>query len=66
MLSSFDDFVRSFFLGGYSPTLPVLIYGRIFSGLTPSLAAMSTMILVVTILLGLYAERMVRKRMNNG
>lgn len=66
MLSSFDDFVRSFFLGGYSPTLPVLIYGRIFSGLTPGLAAMSTMVLVVTILLGLYTERLVRKRTNNG
>ncbi|MBJ6988033.1 MULTISPECIES: ABC transporter permease [unclassified Devosia] len=66
MLSSFDDFVRSFFLGGYNPTLPVLIYGRIFSGLTPSLAAMSTMILVVTICIGLYTERMVRRRMNNG
>jgi spermidine/putrescine transport system permease protein len=66
MLSSFDDFVRSFFLGGYSPTLPVLIYSRIFSGLTPALAAMSTMVLVVTIFLGLYTERLVRKRMNNG
>ena len=28
MLLSFDDFVRSFFLGGYEPTLPVLMsYG---------------------------------------
>lgn len=61
LLSSFDDFVRSFFLGGYSPTLPVLIYGRIFSGITPGLAAISSMVLIVTIILGLSAERMVRK-----
>lgn len=66
MLSSFDDFVRAFFLGGYSPTLPVLIYGRIFSGLTPGLAAISTMVLVVTIIIGLYTERLVRKRSSNG
>jgi hypothetical protein len=26
LLLSFDDFVRSFFLGGYQPTLPVLIF----------------------------------------
>jgi hypothetical protein len=35
LLKSFDDFLRSFFLGGYQPILPVLIYGRLLSGFRP-------------------------------
>ena len=46
-LSSFDDFIRSFFLGGYDPTLPVLIFGRLRSGLTPEINAVATLILIV-------------------
>lgn len=45
-LSSFDDFIRSFFLGGYNPTLPVLMFGRLRSGLTPEINAVSTLILL--------------------
>lgn len=44
-LTSFDDFLRSFFLGGYDSTLPVLIYGRLRSGLTPEINALSTLAL---------------------
>ncbi len=61
MLTSFDDFVRSTFLGGYSPTLPVLIYQRIHRGLSPEIAAISAMVLVITVALGLYAERTTRR-----
>jgi spermidine/putrescine transport system permease protein len=46
-LTSFDDFIRSFFLGGYDPTLPVLIFARLRSGLTPEINAVSTLVLVV-------------------
>jgi len=46
-LNSFDDFIRSFFLGGYNPTLPVLIFGRLRSGLTPEINAVSTLVLLV-------------------
>ncbi len=48
-LASFDDFVRSFFLGGYQPTLPVLIFGRLRSGLTPEINALSTLILIASV-----------------
>lgn len=61
ILSSFDDFIRAFFLGAYSPTLPVLIYSRLFEGISPALAAISTLVLLVTILFGAYAERLVNK-----
>jgi spermidine/putrescine transport system permease protein len=45
-LNSFDDFIRSFFLGGYDATLPVLVFGRLRSGLTPELNALSTIVLL--------------------
>ena len=53
LLTSFDDFVRSFFLGAYQATLPVLIYGRLHSGFTPELNAISTLVLVVAGLAGI-------------
>jgi len=51
-LNSFDDFLRSFFLGGYDPTLPVLIFGRLRSGLTPELNALATLALIVMAAVG--------------
>jgi spermidine/putrescine transport system permease protein len=60
-LESFDDFLRSFFLGGYRTTLPVLIYGRLFSGLSPEINAIATIVLVLTISIGLAGERLFRR-----
>ncbi|HUB12499.1 MAG TPA: ABC transporter permease, partial [Acetobacteraceae bacterium] len=60
LLESFDDFLRSFFLGGYEPTLPVLFYGRLFSGLSPEINAIAATVLVLTIALGLAGERLSR------
>jgi spermidine/putrescine transport system permease protein len=54
LLSSFDDFVRSFFLGGYQTTLPVLVYGRLLGGLTPELNAIAAMTLAVATLAGIW------------
>lgn len=61
LLESFDDFLRSFFLGGYRPTLPVLIYGRLFSGLSPEVNAIATIVLLLTISLGFAGERLSRR-----
>ncbi|WP_395542420.1 ABC transporter permease [Neotabrizicola sp. sgz301269] len=61
MLLSFDDFVRSFFLGSYEPTLPVLIFTKLRSGMSPEINAISTVVLVLTAILGLWAERSMRK-----
>jgi spermidine/putrescine transport system permease protein len=61
LLISFDDFIRSFFLGGYEPTLPVLIFSMLRSGMSPEINAISTAVLVVTAGLGLYAERYTRR-----
>lgn len=61
LLLSFDDFVRSYFLGGYEPTLPVLIFAKLRSGMSPEINAISTVVLILTAVLGLWAERSSRK-----
>lgn len=62
MLLSFEDFVRSFFLGGFDQTFPVLLYSRLRFGFDPGLAAISAIVLIATTCLGLIAERAVRAR----
>lgn len=61
MLLSFDDFVRSYFLGGYEPTLPVLIFSKLRSGMSPEVNAISTVVLILTAILGIWAERSMRR-----
>lgn len=61
MLTSFDDFVRSFFLGGYEPTLPVYIFSQLRTGMSPEINAISAIILLITAALGLSAERLMRR-----
>ncbi|MGS1096311.1 ABC transporter permease (plasmid) [Aquamicrobium terrae] len=61
VLLSIDDFVRTFFLGGYRPTLPMLIYAKVQSGMSPEINAMATIVLVVTAAVGLYAEYLTRR-----
>ena len=61
-LNSFDDFVRSFFLGGYEPTLPVLIFGRLRSGLTPEINALATLTLLTAIAIGASLAWLARAR----
>jgi spermidine/putrescine transport system permease protein len=49
---SFDDFVLSFFTTGESPTpLPVQIYSSIRFGVTPTINAIGTMMLVISFLI---------------
>jgi spermidine/putrescine transport system permease protein len=59
-LTSFDDFIRSFFLGGYDPTLPVLLFGRLRSGLTPEINAIATLVLIAVCLAGWLSERVAK------
>ncbi|MBN8941090.1 MAG: ABC transporter permease [Rhizobiales bacterium] len=60
-LLSIDDFVRTFFLGGYQATLPMLIFAKIQGGMSPEINAMATLILLVTAAVGLYAEYLTRR-----
>jgi spermidine/putrescine transport system permease protein len=60
-LLSIDDFVRTFFLGGYQTTLPMLIFAKVQGGMSPEVNAMATLILIATVVAGLYAERLTRR-----
>ncbi|MCB1969339.1 MAG: ABC transporter permease [Geminicoccaceae bacterium] len=61
LLLSFDDFVRSFFLGGYSPTLPVMIFAKLRSGMSPEINAIASVALLLTAVIGVWAERSMRR-----
>jgi spermidine/putrescine transport system permease protein len=49
MALSLDDFVVTFFLIGGGNTLPTLIWGMLRTGLDPSINALGSMVLVMTI-----------------
>jgi spermidine/putrescine transport system permease protein len=51
-LESFDDFLGSYLLGGYQATLPVMICGRLSSGLSSEINAIAAIVLVPTISIG--------------
>ncbi len=61
VLTSIDDFVRTFFLGGYQTTLPMLIFAKVQGGMSPEINAMATLVLIVTAAVGLYAEHLTRR-----
>lgn len=62
VLTSIDDFVRTFFLGGYQTTLPMLIFAKVQGGMSPEINAMATLVLLATAAIGLYAERLTRRK----
>lgn len=56
---SLDDFVISFFTAGEgSTTLPIYIYGSLRQGISPKIHALSTLILLATVVLVLGIERL--------
>lgn len=61
MLSGFDDFVRAIFLTGYEKTLPVLLYAKLTSGLSPLIPAIATLIVLFSLVLGLIGDRANRR-----
>ena len=59
---SIDDFVISFFTAGAtSQTLPILIYSSVKRGITPDINALSTIIVLVTVV-GVLASNLLRRR----
>ncbi len=62
---SFDDFVITFFVSGVgSSTLPLKIYSMIRFGLSPAINALSTVVLVVTIVLIFGGSRIFTRKEN--
>lgn len=59
---SLDDFVISFFTSGPdSQTLPLYIYSAVRRGVTPQIHALSTLVVLITVILVVLAERISRK-----
>jgi len=60
---SFDDFVITFFVSGVgSSTLPLKIYSMIKFGVTPVINALSTVVLVTTMILIFGGSRLLSRR----
>ena len=63
---SLDDFIISFFTHGPdSVTLPIYIYSSIRRGLSPEIHALSTLVLLATVLLVVTAERLLPREFRN-
>ena len=61
---SLDDFVISFFTAGPdSTTLPLYIFGAVRRGVTPEIHALSTLIMLTTVVLIIISERLSRKKL---
>lgn len=59
---SFDEFVLAFFLSGTDPTLPVYIWSQVrFPGKLPSVLALGTLLILVSITLLLLSEWVKRR-----
>jgi spermidine/putrescine transport system permease protein len=58
MAISVDEFVIAFFTAGSQQTLPLLLYGRINLGVTPSLNAIGTVLLAISMTLAFLAARL--------
>lgn len=59
---SLDDFVISFFTSGSTNTVPIFIQASVRRGVKPDVHALSTLIVVVTIVVVLVGERLTRRR----
>ncbi|MFT3732162.1 MAG: ABC transporter permease [Hyphomicrobium sp.] len=61
-LTSFDEFIVAFFLSGTEPTLPLFVWGQLrFPKALPSVMALGTVILLVSIVIATSAE-IIRRR----
>jgi spermidine/putrescine transport system permease protein len=59
---SLDDFVISFFTAGpESVTLPLFIFAAVRRGVTPQIHALSTLVVLITVILIVGMERFTRK-----
>jgi len=59
---SFDDFTTSFFVDGMGhDPLPIYVFGLMRHGVSPAVNALSTLILVVTLSVSLFGEKLQRR-----
>lgn len=61
---SFDDFIISFFVAGANTTLPIYVFSSIRRGITPEVNAIGTMVLVVSLVMLVTAQVLLRSKQN--
>ena len=59
---SFDEFLVTFFTAGTKNTLPLIIWGMLRRGVSPAVNAVSTIVLVFSMVLIMLVNRMVKIR----
>ena len=60
---SFDEFLVTFFVVGRKNTLPIVIWGMLRRGVSPSINAIATMVLIISMTLIVLANRYAKIRM---
>jgi spermidine/putrescine transport system permease protein len=63
---SWDEFIVAFLLSGFDPTLPVVIWGMLRTGLNPMTNAAGTLVFLVSLAAGLLFELFVLRRARHG
>lgn len=58
---SFDEFIVAWFVIGFDTTLPVEIWGRLRYGITPEINAIATLVLILSLTLGVIGQRLARR-----
>lgn len=59
---SWDEFIVAFLLSGFDPTLPVVIWGMLRTGLNPATNAAGTLVFVVSLVAGIVFELFLMRR----
>ncbi len=63
---SFDDFIIAFFVAGANTTLPIYVFSSIRRGVTPEINAIASVVLAVSLLLIVAAQRLQSRRSGQG
>ena len=63
---SWDEFIVAFLLSGFDPTLPVVIWGLLRTGLDPQTNAAGTLVFLVSVAAALLVEAILLKRRKSG
>jgi len=63
---SWDEFVIAFLLSKYDPTMPVVIWSMLRSGLSPKLNAAGTFVFAISVVLVIVVELLLARRRGHG
>jgi spermidine/putrescine transport system permease protein len=63
---SWDEFIVSFLLSGFDPTLPVVIWGMLRSGLNPQTNAVGTLVFGVSLIAAVVFELVLLRQVGKG